>query len=83
MAAKDITDVSQYAAIFIPGQTRMTCMLMNLHVRLSSVMEDVIELNRSLACNGQHVRAGGHGIAADGPNNPVLQKLLVRRLAVF
>lgn len=39
LAAKDVTDTSQYAAIFVPG---------------------------------------GHGISADGPNNPVLQKLLVR-----
>lgn len=38
LAAKDVTDTSKYAAIFVPG---------------------------------------GHGISADGPNNPVLQKLLV------
>ena len=38
LAAKDVTDTSKYAAIFVPG---------------------------------------GHGISADGPDNPVLQKLLV------
>jgi putative intracellular protease/amidase len=38
VAAKDVTDTSEYAAIFIPG---------------------------------------GHGISADGPDNPTLQKLLV------
>ena len=43
LAAKDVTDTSKYAAIFVPG---------------------------------------GHGISADGPDNPVLQKLLVGAVAM-
>jgi hypothetical protein len=44
LAAKDVTDTSKYAAIFVPG---------------------------------------GHGISADGPNNPVLQKLLVGAVTIL
>ena len=44
VAAKDVTDTSEYAAIFVPG---------------------------------------GHGISADGPDNPTLQKLLVSASAAM